>query len=257
MDRTGAELIFEVFSQRYERGSIIVTTNLPFDEWTEAFGSERLTGALLDRLHPPCAHPGDERRKLPTQAQQGNRRVSSSRRSRGRIGRTVNAVSTCSFNVPTPTNLLALVIASVVHDNAAPVAQYLGAIDIVQFSSSCSDYEGLEIWPESFVQGDAFRQQGQGQDLSEPRRDEIKDGTDGTGTDGTADVGTAAGVGRQTGLGGRQGQVAHRGRELQLEPGFDAAEVASLAGSQLDQPRQPVLHHHPALPILAKGLTPL
>ena len=39
-----------VFSQRYERGSILVTSNLPFDEWTEVFGSERLTGALLDRL---------------------------------------------------------------------------------------------------------------------------------------------------------------------------------------------------------------
>ena len=47
---TGAELLFEVLSQRYERGSILVTTNLPFDEWTEVFGSERLTGALLDRL---------------------------------------------------------------------------------------------------------------------------------------------------------------------------------------------------------------
>ena len=44
------ELLFEVFSQRCERGSILVTTNLPFDEWTEVFGSERLTGALLDRL---------------------------------------------------------------------------------------------------------------------------------------------------------------------------------------------------------------
>ena len=50
MSRTGAELLFEVFSQRYVRGSIMVTTNLPFDEWTEVFGSERLTGALLDRL---------------------------------------------------------------------------------------------------------------------------------------------------------------------------------------------------------------
>ena len=47
---TGAELLFEVFSQRYERGSVIVTSNLPFDEWTGMFGSERLTGALLDRL---------------------------------------------------------------------------------------------------------------------------------------------------------------------------------------------------------------
>jgi DNA replication protein DnaC len=48
--QTGAELLFEVFSQRYERGSTIVTSNLPFDEWTHVFGSERLTGALLDRL---------------------------------------------------------------------------------------------------------------------------------------------------------------------------------------------------------------
>ena len=47
---TGAELGFKVFSQCYERGSILVTTNLPFDEWTEVFGSERLTGAPLDRL---------------------------------------------------------------------------------------------------------------------------------------------------------------------------------------------------------------
>ena len=39
-----------MFSQRYERGSTIVTSNLPFDEWTSVFGSERLTGALLDRL---------------------------------------------------------------------------------------------------------------------------------------------------------------------------------------------------------------
>ena len=50
LSRTGAELLFEVFSQRYERGSVLVTTDLPFDEWTEVFGSERLTGALLDRL---------------------------------------------------------------------------------------------------------------------------------------------------------------------------------------------------------------
>ena len=50
MSKTGAELLFETFSQRYERGSALVTSNLPFDEWTEVFGSERLTGALLDRL---------------------------------------------------------------------------------------------------------------------------------------------------------------------------------------------------------------
>ena len=50
LSKTGAELLFEVFRQRYELGSVLATSNLPFDEWTEIFGSERLTGALLDRL---------------------------------------------------------------------------------------------------------------------------------------------------------------------------------------------------------------
>jgi DNA replication protein DnaC len=50
LSKTGAELLFEVFSQRYERNSTLVTSNLPFQEWTEIMGSERLTGALLDRL---------------------------------------------------------------------------------------------------------------------------------------------------------------------------------------------------------------
>ena len=49
LSKSGAEL-FEVFSQRYERGATLVTSNLPFNEWTEILGSERLTGALLDRL---------------------------------------------------------------------------------------------------------------------------------------------------------------------------------------------------------------
>jgi DNA replication protein DnaC len=50
LSKTGAELLFEMLSQRYERGSTMVTSNLPFQEWTEVLGSERLTGALLDRL---------------------------------------------------------------------------------------------------------------------------------------------------------------------------------------------------------------
>ena len=43
-------MLFEIFSLRYERGATMVTSNLPFNEWTEVLGSERLTGALLDRL---------------------------------------------------------------------------------------------------------------------------------------------------------------------------------------------------------------
>ena len=50
LSKTGAELLFEVFSQRYEQSSTMVTSNLPFNEWTEILGSERMTGALLDRL---------------------------------------------------------------------------------------------------------------------------------------------------------------------------------------------------------------
>lgn len=48
--KAGAELLFEVVSRAYEQTSLIVTTNLPFENWTEVLGSERLTGALLDRL---------------------------------------------------------------------------------------------------------------------------------------------------------------------------------------------------------------
>ena len=48
--KTGAELLFEFLAERYERGSVMLTTNLPFEEWTEVLGGERMTGALLDRL---------------------------------------------------------------------------------------------------------------------------------------------------------------------------------------------------------------
>jgi len=48
--KTSAELLFDIVSRAYEQQSLIVTTNLPFENWTEIMGSERLTGALLDRL---------------------------------------------------------------------------------------------------------------------------------------------------------------------------------------------------------------
>lgn len=52
--KVGAELLFDVISTAYERFSVIVTTNLPFENWTEVLGSERLTGAALDRLTHRC-----------------------------------------------------------------------------------------------------------------------------------------------------------------------------------------------------------
>jgi len=48
--KAGAELLFDVVGRAYERSSLIVTTNLPFEQWTEVLGSDRMTGALLDRL---------------------------------------------------------------------------------------------------------------------------------------------------------------------------------------------------------------
>jgi len=52
--RTGAELLFQVFADRYERGSVLITSNLPFSEWGQIFQGERMTAALLDRLTHRC-----------------------------------------------------------------------------------------------------------------------------------------------------------------------------------------------------------
>lgn len=52
--KVGAELLFDVISALYERTSVIVTTNLPFEQWTEVLDNERLTGATLDRLTHRC-----------------------------------------------------------------------------------------------------------------------------------------------------------------------------------------------------------
>jgi DNA replication protein DnaC len=52
--RSGAELLFQVFADRYERGSTLITSNLPFSEWGQVFQGERMTAALLDRFTHRC-----------------------------------------------------------------------------------------------------------------------------------------------------------------------------------------------------------
>lgn len=50
LSKAGAELLFTAISERHERRSVMITTNLPFSEWVEVFHGERLTAALLDRV---------------------------------------------------------------------------------------------------------------------------------------------------------------------------------------------------------------
>jgi DNA replication protein DnaC len=52
--RSGAELLFQVFADRYECGSVLITSNLPFGEWGQIFQGERMTAALLDRFTHRC-----------------------------------------------------------------------------------------------------------------------------------------------------------------------------------------------------------
>ena len=70
LSRTWSDLPFEVFSQRYERGSVLVTTNLPFDEWTDVFGSAKSrpirSGPFLISI--PAAPPRPDRKTAPEPA---------------------------------------------------------------------------------------------------------------------------------------------------------------------------------------------
>ena len=135
LSRIGAELLFEVFSQRYERGSILVTTNLPFDEWTEVFGSERLTGALLDRLthHVHILEMNGECYRLKRSRETAappHRRTAATRRTGRRLAHTCTVLSR-SQTVPTPPAIRPSVITPVVHGYSAAVVPFANALDTV------------------------------------------------------------------------------------------------------------------------------
>ena len=49
-EKTGTQLLFEVISECYEQRSVVITTNLPFNEWNTIFYDEKLTNAILDRM---------------------------------------------------------------------------------------------------------------------------------------------------------------------------------------------------------------
>jgi DNA replication protein DnaC len=77
--KVGAELLFDVISTAYERTSVIVTTNLPFEEWKEVLGSERRTGGTMDRLTHRCT--------ISETGRESDRLREARRRRRGAAGR--------------------------------------------------------------------------------------------------------------------------------------------------------------------------
>ena len=124
---TGAELLFEVFSQRYERGSILVTTNLPFDEWTEVFGSERLTGAPLDRLthHVHILEMNGDSYRLKHNRENATSRLQKNRTTFGPLSVLYKLSPTFPLSDPTQPRFTL----KVGHHSAAPVVRFLPAID--------------------------------------------------------------------------------------------------------------------------------
>ena len=126
LSKTGAELLFELVSQRYERAAVLITSNLPFDEWTETFGSERLTGALLDRLTHHVPYPGNERRELPPQPQpreengppRADRRAILSRKLRSGYALPAFPAPAASSRIPAPSDHLTPTVAVAVFCSA-------------------------------------------------------------------------------------------------------------------------------------------
>ena len=75
LSKSGAELLFEVFSQRYERGSTLVTSNLAVPGMDRGSRLGTADRRAAGPAHPPRPHPGDERRQLPPEAEQTQARL--------------------------------------------------------------------------------------------------------------------------------------------------------------------------------------
>ena len=71
LSKTGAELLFELISQRYEQGSTLITSNLPFEEWTDTFAHGTSHWRSAGPTDPPRQHSGNERRKLSFEPEPG------------------------------------------------------------------------------------------------------------------------------------------------------------------------------------------
>lgn len=89
--REEANLFFNVVAKRYERGSMVLTSNLPFTQWASAFADDQtLTAAMLDRLLPPRSHRADRRRELSLEGQTQSRADESPRRGERLTSRILN-----------------------------------------------------------------------------------------------------------------------------------------------------------------------
>jgi DNA replication protein DnaC len=74
----GARLLFDVFSKRYEQGSILITTNLDLPKWMQTFGSKELTTALIDRFTHRCdifVFEGESYRFLESKKEKGQQKT--------------------------------------------------------------------------------------------------------------------------------------------------------------------------------------
>lgn len=70
LSKTGAELLSGLIPQRYERGSTLITSNLPFEEWTANLWHRTIDQRIAGSADPPREHPGNEWRKLQAQSEQ-------------------------------------------------------------------------------------------------------------------------------------------------------------------------------------------